>query len=104
MAIDASKVRRRLPTPPSPEEGTPGIERPPEPAAMPRAEITTPEQDLVLDGRSLRATGRILQLNIKATVKTKVDILRIARENGWLVSEVVEHAVAALVEKHKADK
>lgn len=104
MAIDASKVRRCLPTPPSPEEGTPGIERLLEPAAMPRAEIIKPEQDPVLDGRSLRATGRTIQLNIKATVKTKVDILRIAKEQGWLVSEVVEHAVAALVEKHKTDK
>lgn len=104
MAIDASKVRRRLPTPPSSEEGAPGIERSPEPVALTRAEIIKPEQGLALDGRSLRATGRTLQLNIKATVKTKVDILRIAREQGWLVSEVVEHAVAALVEKYKMDK
>ena len=104
MAIDASKVRRRLPTPPPPEEGTPGIERPLQPVAAPQAEVAGPEQDPVLDGRSLRATGRTLQLNIKATAKTKTDILRIAKQQGWLVSEVVEHAVAALVEKHKADK
>lgn len=104
MAIDASKVRRRLPTPPPPEEGAPGIERPPEPTAAPQAEAAEPEQEPVLDGRSLRATGRTLQLNIKATAKTKADILRIAKQQGWLVSEVVEHAVAALVERCKADK
>ena len=104
MAIDASKVRRRLPTPPPPEDGAPGIERPPEPVAAPQAQAAEPEQDPVLDGRSLRATGRILQLNIKATAKTKMDILRIAKQQGWLVSEVVEHAVAALVEKHKSGK
>ncbi len=104
MAIDASKVRRRLPTPPPPEEGAPGIERSPEPVAAPQAEAAESEQDPVLDGRSLRATGRTLQLNIKATAKTKADILRIAKKQGWLVSEVVEHAVAALVEKHKADE
>lgn len=104
MAIDASKVRRRLPTPPPPEDGAPGIERPPEPTVAPQAEATEPEQDAVLDGRSLRATGRTLQLNIKATAKTKADILRIAKQQGWLVSEVVEHAVAALVEKHKSSK
>jgi len=104
MAIDASKVRRRLPTPPPPEEGAPGIERPPEPVAAPQAGAAEPEQDPVLDGRSLRATGRTLQLNIKATARTKADILRIAKEQGWLVSEVVEHAVAALVEKFKADR
>lgn len=104
MAIDASKVRRRLPTPPPPEDGAPGIERPPEPVAAPQAQAAEPEPDPVLDGRSLRATGRTMQLNIKATVKTKTDILRIAKQQGWLVSEVVEHAVAALVEKHKTDK
>ena len=104
MAIDASKVRRRLPTPPPPEDGAPGIERPPEPVAVAQAEAAEPEQDPVLDGRSLRATGRTLQLNIKATVRTKADILRIAKQQGWLVSEVVEHAVAALVEKYKTDK
>lgn len=101
MAIDASKIRRRLPAPPPPEDGAPGIERPPEPGAAAWAEAAEPEQEPVLDGRSLRATGRVLQLNIKATAKTKADILRIARQQGWLVSEVVEHAVAALVEKCK---
>jgi len=101
MAIDASKVRRRLPTPPPPEEGAPGIERPQEPVALLQAEASKLEQDPVLDGRSLRATGRTLQLNIKATAKTKADILRLAKQQGWLVSEVVEHAVAALVEKSK---
>lgn len=100
MAIDVSKIRRRLPTPPPPEDGAPGIERPPEAVGVPQA--VGPEQELVLDGRSLRATGRTLQLNIKATARTKADILRIAKQQGWLVSEVVEHAVAALVEKYKA--
>jgi len=102
MAIDASKVRRRLPTPPPPEEGASGIERLPEPVTALQAEAAEPEQDPVLDGRSLRATGRTLQLNIKATPKTKADILRIAKEQGWLVSEVIERAVAALVKEHEA--
>ena len=102
MAIDASKVRRRLPTPPPPEEGAPGIERPPEPVTALPAEAAEPEQDPVLDGRSLRATGRTLQLNIKATPKTKADILRIAKEQGWLVSEVIERAVAILVKEYEA--
>ncbi len=102
MAIDASKVRRRLPPPPPSEEGAPGIERPSEPVSALQTEVAEPEQDLVLDGRSLRATGRTLQLNIKATPKTKADILRIAKEQGWLVSEVIERAVAALAKNYEA--
>jgi hypothetical protein len=94
MAIDASKLKRRLPPPPAPEEGAPGIERQPYPPPAPEAVATPP----TLDGRSMRATGRVMQLNIKVTTETKAAILRIARDRGLLVAEVIEKAVAALDE------
>lgn len=101
---DVSKLKRRLPTPPPSTEGTPGIERQPEsaqtpgpPAAVPDPEPTThPKEALVLDGRSLRATGRVHQLNVKVTEETKLSIFRLAKERGLLVAEVIEEAVAAL--------
>lgn len=93
MAIDASKLKRRLPPPPAPEEGAPGIERQPDPP--PAAPGPAAEQQ-ALDGRSLRATGRIHQLNVKVTAETKNTILRIGKERGLLVSEVIEEAVLLL--------
>ncbi|MDN3563015.1 hypothetical protein ACFQY5_34460 [Paeniroseomonas aquatica] len=101
MAIDASKLKRRLPPPPAPEEGAPGIERQPDPAAAApepeRSRLVEPPQGLpVLDGRSLRATGRVHQLNVKVTADVKNTILRIGRERGLLVAEVIEQAVEAL--------
>jgi hypothetical protein len=50
----------------------------------------------VLDGRSLRATGRTMQMNVKVTAATKAQILRLAQERGQLVAEVIEDAIAAL--------
>ncbi len=93
---DVSKLKRRLPTPPPPDEGSAGIERHSdlpvaEPAAAPAA-VEPP----VLDGRSLRATGRTLQLNIKVSSATKATILRLAKERDLLVAEVIEQAVEAL--------
>jgi hypothetical protein len=97
VAIDASKVKRRLPPPPAPEEGAPGIERQPEPAPdlAPTAAAPAPAPP-ILDGRRMRATGRIMQLNIKVTADTKVTILRLAKERQQLVAEVIEDAIATL--------
>lgn len=96
MAIDVSKARRRLPSPLPPEEGAAGIERSPPPSAV--APVTVnPEPALpILDGRSMRATGRVMQLNIKVTAEVKATILRLAKERQQLVAEVIEDAIAAL--------
>jgi hypothetical protein len=92
MAIDVSKARRRLPPPPPLEEGAAGIEQtPPSPAPAPVA-VAEP----ILDGRSMRATGRTMQLNIKITPEVKTTILRLAKERGQLVTEVIEDAIEAL--------
>ena len=107
MAIDASKLKRRLPAPPPAEEGAAGIENPqPEPEAVPllpapliaREPKSSPAPDTtpVLDGRSLRATGRTMQLNIKVTATVKAEILRLAQERKQLVAEVIEDAITAL--------
>lgn len=98
MAIDASRLRHRLPKPPPPDEGATGIEQarpaPPEPA--PPAPALVAAAPRRLDGRSLRATGRTTQLNVKITEDTKAAVLRLAQERGLLVSEVIEQAVALL--------
>jgi hypothetical protein len=57
---------------------------------------SAPAQPPVLDGRSLRATGRVHQMNVKVTAVTKNEILRLAQERGQLVAEVIEDAIAAL--------
>ncbi|WP_140885790.1 hypothetical protein [Muricoccus nepalensis] len=102
MAIDASKLKRRLPSPPPMDEGAPGIERQPElpPPAEPSAAGLALAPPPVLDGRSLRATGRVHQLNVKVTAETKASILKLAEERGLLVAEVIEQAVEALSGKN----
>lgn len=96
---DVSKLKRRLPAPPPAEEGTPGIERQPDPtsatAELPAAPPPAAKRP-VLDGRSLRATGRVHQLNVKVSVETKTMILRLAKERDLLVAEVIEQAIEAL--------
>lgn len=102
MAIDASRLKRRLPEPPPPDEGATGIEQltpaPPESAtpAPPPMVASPPAAPRRLDGRSLRATGRTVQLNVKITDATKEAVLRLAQARGLLVSEVIEQAVALL--------
>lgn len=102
MAINASKVRR-LPSPPPIEEGAAGIDRAPEPPPVPApaAQVMEPAPAPVpvVDGRSLRATGRTAHLNLKATAETREHIVRIAQEQGWLMAEVIEHAIRALNEQ-----
>ncbi|MGX9967090.1 hypothetical protein ACVFYP_27455 [Roseomonas sp. F4] len=89
---DVSKLKRRLPSPPPSDEGAAGIERPPDPPVL----VAAPP---VLDGRSLRATGRDHQLNVRVTAETKSAILRLAKERQQVIAEVIEDAVAALVEQ-----
>jgi hypothetical protein len=52
-----------------------------------------------LDGRSLRATGRTVQLNLKVAPETKSRLLALAQGRGQLMAEVFEDAIAALEEK-----
>ena len=95
---DVSKLKRRLPAPPPAEEGAPGIERQPDPA-LATAELPAPPpaaERPVLDGRSLRATGRVHQLNVKVSAETKTTILRLAKERDLLLAEVIEQAIDAL--------
>lgn len=98
MAIDASKVRRRLPPPLPPEEGAAGIEQAPVIKETGILSVTPDTRPPVLDGRSMRATGRVMQLNIKVTAATKATILRLAKEREQLVAEIIEDAIAALTD------
>jgi hypothetical protein len=97
MALDTSKLRKRLPPPV--EEGHPAIDAPPPShSAPPRQERpTAPPSDVPrLDGRSLRATGRTVQLNLKVSAETKARMLALAETRGQLMAEVFEDAIAAL--------
>jgi hypothetical protein len=107
MAIDASRLKRRLPEPPPPTEGAAGIEQespPPVPASDPSAPLpaavaaapTAPAEAHRLDGRALRATGRVHQLNVKVSAQTKSTVLRLASERRLLVAEVIEEAIRLL--------
>ena len=57
-----------------------------------------------IDGRSLRKTGRTQQFNARVKASTKREIQHIAKSQGWLIGEAIEHAVAALVEKLDSEK
>jgi hypothetical protein len=99
MAIDTSRLRKRLPEPPPPTEGAAGIERLPDlpPAVEPPTAVAgEPVGPRNLDGRALRSTGRIHQLNVKVTAETKGAILRLASERKLLVAEVIEEAIRLL--------
>lgn len=103
MTIDTSKLKRRLPAPPPATEGSPGIERQPERTSVsePSAPILPDAAQVIasplrLDGRALRATGRVHQLNVKVSAETKMTVLKIASDRSLLVAEVIEEAVALL--------
>lgn len=49
-----------------------------------------------IDGRSLRRTGRVHQVNVRLKEETKEAIQRIAKSQDWLIGEVIERAVALL--------
>ena len=49
-----------------------------------------------MDGRSLRATGRIVQLNLKTSAETKARFMRLAQARGVLMVDLFEQALDAL--------
>ena len=95
MVMDASKLKRRLPAPPA--DGNPATDRPeaarvvPVPGGPPR-----------MDGRSLRATGRPVQLNLKVSPNVKARFLTLAKSQGRLMADLFEDAITALEEKEAA--
>lgn len=98
MAIEIGKIKRRvLPAPPV--DGNPGMEAPPsqaEAVTRPAASISVVDQQKPLDGRSLRASHRTTQLNIKVKAETRQAFLRIAERRGVMLSELFEEAVQLL--------
>ena len=99
MALDTSRVRKRLPPPPA--DGSPALEE--QPSAPKRAaRPSTPTRARAAtavpasDGRSLRATGRTVQMNLKVTPEVRARMLALAETRGLLLAEVLEQAIAAL--------
>ncbi len=107
MALDTTKLRRRLPQPPT--DGNPAMEtgafaNPPARGVAPRRQ--RPDRDdavLPTDGRSLRATGRTVQLNLKTSPGTKARFLALAQARGVLMVDLFEEALEAL-EAQEADR
>ena len=57
----------------------------------------TLDQDAApMDGRSLRATGRIVQLNLKTSAETKARFMRLAQARGVLMVDLFEQALDTL--------
>jgi hypothetical protein len=108
MALDTTKLRRRLPQPPT--EGSPGMDAPetrapvrtPTPVRQatprkPRPRPALAENEAVpTDGRSLRATGRTTQLNLKVAPETKARFLALAQARNSLLVDLFEDAISAL--------
>ena len=92
MTVDASKLKRRLPAPPT--DGNPAMNRP-EAARL----VAVPRGPPRLDGRSLRATGRTMQLNIKVSPDVKERFLALSESQARLMADLFEDAVTALEEK-----
>jgi hypothetical protein len=114
MALDTTKIRRRLPQPPT--DGSPAMMEPDSAAATPdpmgdhqaarrRPRPTLHHDIMPTDGRSLRATGRTVQLNLKTSPETKARFLALAQARGLLMVDLFEQALDALeAEEEKADR
>ncbi len=104
MALDTTRVRRRLPQPPtdgSPGMDAPEVSAPDRPAAPTHQEAQGRPKPVgddarLMDGRSLRATGRTTQLNLKVSDHTKRRFLALARERGVMLVDLFEQAIEAL--------
>lgn len=100
---DLSKLKRRntLGDPPPVEEASQNLESPEiaaevaPPAALPQEEYRR------IDGRSLRRTGRTVQLATKVSVEFDNKLRHIAQRDGLLLVEVLERALEAYEKARK---
>ena len=81
-AVPASVVASLPPQPPTPARSAP--EAPP--PARPRT---------VVDGRTLRKTGRTVQLGTRVTEQFAIDLRTDAEADGLMIVELLEEAVSA---------
>ena len=100
---DLSKLKRRntLGEPPPIEEASQNLQTPEigeevtQPAMLPREEYHR------IDGRSLRRTGRTVQLATKVSVEFDSKLRHIAQRDGLLLVEVLERALEAYEKARK---
>ncbi|MDT7953057.1 MAG: hypothetical protein RQ966_16260 [Acetobacteraceae bacterium] len=101
MALDTSRIRKRLPPPPA--DGNPALEEsssaPPRTARSGESSQPGASATPARDGRSLRATGRTVQMNLKVTPEIRQRMLALAERSGLLLAEVLEEALTALERK-----
>ncbi len=84
------KRKTRLPAPPSPDKAGNNLDEPEHAPAPP------------VDGRTLRKTGRTVQLGTKVTPELKRKIKQIAANDGLKIVELLEKAVEAYEEKYSS--
>lgn len=98
MSIDAMKLRGRGRLPSPPADAHPHLVPETPPPATPEPPAATVERH---DGRHRRRTGRTSQFNTRISVEFDQRIRAIADEDGMLIVEVLEAALA-VYEKSRA--
>jgi hypothetical protein len=100
---DLSKLKRRntLGDPPPVEEASQNLEAPEIAAEVPLSAALPHEEYRRIDGRSLRRTGRTVQLATKVSVEFDIKLRHIAQRDGLLLVEVLERALEAYEKTRK---
>ena len=99
---DLSKLaRRRLGPPPPIDDASTNLQAPEVAPAAPlapaaAAPVVEDDKPRRKDGRSLRRTGRTVQFATRISPQLDQDIRDIAESRQWLITEVLEKAVATL--------
>ena len=98
---DASRLKRRLGTPPARDEARTDLVPEPAPAAEPtRRPVvgTVPVQRI--DGRTLRRSGRTVHFATKVTPDFDNRMRQIAADTGKMLTEILEEALDAWEREH----
>jgi hypothetical protein len=99
---DMSKLKRRntLGSPPPVEEASQNLHAPEIPEIAIQPELSH-ERQRRIDGRSLKKTGRTVQLSTKVSSEFDEKLRHIAQRDGLMMVEVLERALEAYEEARK---
>ena len=100
---DLSKLKRRntLGDPPPIEEASQNLQTPEMAAEVTQTTVLPREECHRIDGRSLRKTGRTVQLATRVSLEFDDKLRRIAQRDGLKLVEVLERALEAYEESRK---
>jgi hypothetical protein len=99
---DMSKLKRRntLGSPPPVEEASQNLHAPEIPGTSIQSELSH-ERPRRIDGRSLKKTGRTVQLSTKVRPEFDEKLRHIAQRDGLMMVEVLERALEAYEDARK---